>query len=184
MRPEYLRLCVSLALLIGLLGGCSRTDSPDLNAIQQQVAKGEQLFQEKECGKCHFDETGQAMAEKPAPDLTSVFLAMDTAFVKTHLQFTELTDMPKIDLSPDEIMSLTQYVGALHSKAHANADLDHPDAICPICGADVQKSDAEANLLKVSFEGKDYYFECPDCKIVFERDPTWRSQSGYAKANM
>lgn len=163
-----------------LLCACGEKPQSVSGRLQEQIALGEKIFAEKECGKCHGSAAALAPLEKKAPDLTSVFLAMDTLFVKTHLQFTELTQMPPIELSRQEISALTQHVGALHGKANTNPNLNEPDGFCPICGAPVKFADAEANHLKATFQNQDYYFECPDCKVVFDRDPAWRSQSGYA----
>ncbi|MDZ7363259.1 MAG: hypothetical protein ONB46_21450 [candidate division KSB1 bacterium] len=165
-----------------LLCACGEKPREVSGRLQEQIAFGEKIFAEKACGKCHGSAAEPAPLERKAPDLTSVFLAMDTLLVKTHLQFTELSQMPPIELSRQEISALTQYVATLHGKANTNPNLDEADGVCPICGAPVKFSEAEANHLKVTYQNKDYYFECPDCKIVFDRDPAWRSQSGYATA--
>jgi YHS domain-containing protein/mono/diheme cytochrome c family protein len=181
MKTQFSCLLSLATSAVLLLVACSEKPGRVPGDLQKQIALGEKIFAEKECGKCHMAKVKETELAKKAPDLTSVFLAMDTLFVKTHLQFTELTAMPPIELSRHEISALTQYVGSLHGKANMDPSLENPDGVCPICGAPVKFSEAEANHLKVTFQGKDYYFECPDCKIVFEKDPVWRSQSGYAR---
>jgi YHS domain-containing protein len=174
---------VLIMAVTALMCACTETSQrPALRGEQERlIALGEKVFQEKECGKCHPTTSGVVDTTKKAPDLSSVFLAMDTLFVKKHLQFTELSAMPPIPLTPHEINALTQYIGVLHAQAHANPDLQNPDGICPICGAPLKIADAEANHLAVTYQGSKFYFECPDCKVVFERDPAWHSQSGYLR---
>jgi YHS domain-containing protein len=181
MIKQNLGLVIVLISMAVFSLACSEdTQRQDADRVQQ-IAFGEQVFREKECGKCHATtgmETDTVKVEGldvDPPDLSSVFLAMDTLFVKKHLQFTELSAMPSIAMTPHEINALTQYVASLHALANADPDLTEADGKCPVCGAPVHTSKA----LTITYEGKTFYLECPDCKIVFERDPTWHSKSGY-----
>jgi mono/diheme cytochrome c family protein len=185
MGKRYFVPAVLMAGIAFLATTCTETPQRGSSERQRQIALGEKIFQEKECGKCHAT-TGKpteftlvANPETKPPDLSSVFLAMDTLFIKKHLQFTETTKMPPIPLTPHEITALTQYIATLHAQANKDPNLENPDGICPICGAPLAKSEAEANHLMVTYKNAKFHFECPDCKKVFERDPAWHSQSGY-----
>lgn len=159
--------------------GCHKTAGPEMSARQKEIARGEKIFAEKQCSKCHVDAAGLAKAEMPGPELTSVFLAVDTVFIKAHLQFIELSEMPALDLTPEEIGALTQYVASMHVKAKADPQLKHPDGVCPVCGAPLKIADAAAQGLQSHYEGKMYSFECADCKRMFERDAGWYVEKGY-----
>jgi len=179
------RFCVLLAGSIGvcsMLNACGQKDVRIPADLRKNIALGEKIFAEKQCGKCHSTTGDFGRQEQQGPDLSSVFRAMDSLFIKSHLQFTELSAMPPINLTPHEISALTQYIAALHGKTHMDPNLKDPDAICPVSGAPLKKSVAEANHLKVTYKGVDYYFVSPDAKIVFERDPEWHSKSGYLAA--
>jgi YHS domain-containing protein/mono/diheme cytochrome c family protein len=168
-------LSLAAALVIGV--SCKETISPVSGDLQKQIAFGEQVFQAKRCGDCH--QTGEMEDEEKAPNLSSVFLAMDTLYVKAHLQFAEVSAMAPIPLTPHEIGTVTQYIASLHAKANTPANLKNADGRCPVCGAPLLTAESIANHLQSSYKNTTYYFECPDCKIVFERDPAWHSQSGY-----
>ena len=167
---------ISVATIWAVAVSCQSTAELSDNT-QMQIAFGEKVFQEKQCGKCH--QIGNNGHAEQVPNLSSVFLAMDTLFVKAHLQFTEVSAMAPIAMTPHEISAVTQYIASLHAKANTPPDLQNPDGRCPICGAPLKKSEAAANHLESTYNDKLYYFECPDCKVVFQRDPAWHSQSGY-----
>jgi mono/diheme cytochrome c family protein/YHS domain-containing protein len=179
MRKRFFALVVKLMVIAVVILACTETPPRRLADRQREISRGEKVFQEKECAKCHTTSGEFAKADTAAPDLASVFLAMDTLFVRTHLKFTELSKMPPIEMTSYEINALVQYIASLHAKANADPNLKDPDGICPVCGAPLKISEAEANHLVASYAGKKFYFECPDCKVVFERDPAWHSQSGY-----
>lgn len=162
--------------LILLAGACRKKSSPESAVPPQEVTLGEKIFVEKECGKCHTAGEQAADEEMKAPDLASVFLAVDTVFVKSHLKFIELSQMPPIDLKPDEIDALTRYVVSLHAKANTAADLKNPDGKCSVCGAPLNQGQAKAAQLEVIHGDKVYYFECPECKRMFEMNPAWYAQ--------
>ena len=168
-----------VALLLATAWGCRKEIAPIPMDLQKQVVSGERIFARYDCGKCH-----QLMGhntEHRAPDLTSVFLAMDTVFVKAHLQFTAISAMPSLPLTPHEISAVTQYIASLHAEKNTPANLAHPDTRCPVCGAAVERANAVKNSLEAAYRNRFYYFECPDCKALFLRDPDWHSHSGYVR---
>ena len=182
-RTSFITSSTALAVALAMTA-CMKNSADDSagrvpSDLKKQIVLGEKLFAEKKCGECHSTTGEFANTEKQGRDLASVFLAMDTLFVKSHLQFAELTAMPPIAMTPHEISAITQYVGVLHAQANMDKSLKDHDGICPVCGAPLMISEAMANHLKVAYQGTDYYFECPDCKVVFQRDPAWHSQSGY-----
>lgn len=181
MRKQNLILAVMLISVAVLSMACSETPQRQAVDRQQQIALGEKIFQEKECGKCHPIDGSEVEPAKvqglevEPPDLTSVFLAVDSLFIKKHLQFTELTAMPPIEMTRHETNAVAQYVANLHARANTDPELKDADGNCPVCGARLKRS----NALVATYEDKEFYFECPDCKVVFERDPAWHSQSGH-----
>jgi mono/diheme cytochrome c family protein/YHS domain-containing protein len=181
MLKLKISICAGLALMMAAAWGCQKKVEPIPADLQRQITAGESVFYRKDCGKCH-QVNGYGNEHKGA-DLTSVFLAMDTVFVKAHLQFTEVSAMPPIPLTPYEISAVTQYIASLHARMNTPANLRNPDARCPVCGAEVESARAVANSLQATHQGKFYHFECPDCKAIFLRDPTWHSHSGYVRGN-
>jgi YHS domain-containing protein len=178
MKKYHLILAVVSSIII-LAIACQDKPAPADSALQKEIALGEKIFVEKECGKCHNGSDSVMAAEMKAPDLTSAFLANDTIFVKAHLQFIELTSMPPMDLTPDETRLLAKYVAHLHAKSKTDPNLKNPDDKCPVCGAPLKISQAQAEALQVTHTGKTYYFDCADCKRMFERDASWYVQHGY-----
>lgn len=167
-----------MALILAAMYGCNRELAPIPADLQRQIAMGESVFHRNDCGKCHRV-SGYGNGEQ-APDLSSVFLAMDTVFIKAHLQFTEMSSMPPIPLKPHEISAVTQYIASLHAQRNTPAQRN-PDTRCPVCGAPVETAQAVAHSLEASYKGNFFYFECPDCKAIFLRDPDWHSHSGYVR---
>ncbi len=179
MKRSSLIVFAAACGMILLALACSKGPSPESAATQQEITLGEKIFVEKECGKCHTTDDQSVEKEMKAPDLASVFLAVDTVFVKSHLKFIELSQMPSINLTPDEIGALTRYVASLHAKANAASVLKNPDGKCSVCGASLNADQAKAAQLQVSHGDKAYYFECPDCKRMFEMNPAWYAQQVY-----
>jgi YHS domain-containing protein len=159
-----------------------KTVAPVPEELQKQIALGESIFYQKDCGKCHL-ESGDEQENK-GPALTSVYLAEDTLLAKYRLYHFEPSKMPPIPLTHQEISALTQYLASLHAKAYTPANLTVVDARCPVCGAALEKAAAIKNSLEASHDGKFFYFECPDCKEIFLRDPGRYSKSGYARAGL
>jgi mono/diheme cytochrome c family protein/YHS domain-containing protein len=170
---------MGMALVLAMSWGCKKRIEPIPVDLQRQIAAGESVFYRHDCGKCH--QVDGYSNEHKGPDLTSVFLAMDTVFIKAHLQFTEISAMPQIPLTPHQISAVTQYIASLHAQKNTPANLLNPDTRCPVCGAEVESAGARTNSLEVSHKGKFYHFECPDCKAIFLRDPDWHSHSGYVR---
>lgn len=154
--------------------------APVPEELQKQIALGESIFYQKDCGKCH-SLYGSAQ-DATGPELTAAHLAEDSLLAKYQLYHFESSEMPPIPLTHQEISALTQYIASLHAKAYTPATLN-PDARCPVCGAEVEKAAAIKNSLEASHGGKFFYFECPDCKEIFLRDPGRYSKSGYVRGN-
>jgi mono/diheme cytochrome c family protein/YHS domain-containing protein len=182
MKNSSLILFGAACGIILLAIACGKRSGPESGAPQKEMTLGEKIFAEKECGKCHT--TGDQTVEKEmkAPDLASVFLAVDTVFVKSHLRFIELSQMPSINLTPEEIDALTHYVASLHAKAKTDPNLEKPDGRCPVCGALLKIEQAKTAQLQASHADKVYNFECADCKRMFEMNPDWYAQHGYVAA--
>jgi YHS domain-containing protein len=51
----------------------------------------------------------------------------------------------------------------------ASADADDPTAIDPVCGMDVDPTEASAE--KTQHDGTTYYFCSPECRREFENSP-------------
>jgi YHS domain-containing protein/mono/diheme cytochrome c family protein len=179
MKSSSLILFAAACAMILTAAACRKGSSPESVALRAKATLGEKIFVEKECGKCHIGGDSAATPEMSAPDLTSVFLASDTVFVKAHLRFSELSKMPPITLTPEEIGALTQYIASLHARAKGDSHLRNPDGLCPVCGASLKVDQARAGQLEASHDGKAYYFECADCKRVFEMNADWYVQHGY-----
>ena len=177
-KPHLIWLAVLCSMAM-LAFTCQEKPASVPSALQKEIALGEKIFVEKECGKCHLTGASAVAPEMKAPDLTSAFLANDTIFVKAHLQFIELSSMPPLDLTPPEIRLLSKYVAHLHAKTKTDPHLKNPDATCPVCGVPLQISKAATGDLQAAVDGKNYYFDCADCKRLFERDTNWYVQHGY-----
>lgn len=174
----------SLGLMVILAIGwaCEKKNlAPVPEELQQQIALGERLFYQKDCGKCHSMHGTPENAK--GSELTAVHLAEDSLLAKYRLYHFESSEMPPIPLTHQEISALTQYIASLHAKAYTPASLTKRDARCPVCGAEVEKATAIKNSLEASHSGKFFYFECPDCKEIFLRNPGRYSKSGYVRGN-
>jgi YHS domain-containing protein len=57
--------------------------------------------------------------------------------------------------------------------------LKNADGKCSVCGAPLNTDRAKSAQLQASHGDKAYYFECPDCKRMFEMNPAWYAQQGY-----
>lgn len=178
---------IGLIVILASSLACEKKNlAPLPEDLQKQIALGGSLFYKKDCVKCHGVEghgvEAQATDSTTAPRLTSVYLVADTLIIKYQVSHLRGSKMPKIDLTPQEISAVTQYVASLHAKANTPANQTEFDARCPVCGATLQKAAAAKNSLETSHNGKFFYFECPDCKRFFLSDPDWYSKSGYARA--
>jgi YHS domain-containing protein len=181
MKKYHIVWLVAVSSVIIVAFTCQEKPTPVLTALQKELALGERIFAEKQCGKCHVGTNGASTvpAEMKAPELTSAFLANDTVFVKAHLQFIELSNMPPLDLTSEETNALAKYVATLHARAKTDPQLKDPDAVCPVCGAPLKISKAQAENLQAVYSDKTYYFDCADCKRLFDRDARWYEQHGF-----
>ena len=179
MKKQHLIGLAALSCVAVFAFTCQKQSTALPQALQKEIARGEKIFAEKQCGKCHTNGSSAVAAEMQAPDLTSAFLANDTIFVKAHLRFIELSSMPRLDLTPAEIKALTQYVAHLHAQVKTDPLLKNPDGVCPVCGARLQVSKAQAAGFAMAVYGKNYYFDCADCQRLFERDTNWYVEHGH-----
>lgn len=182
MRFLKVVIVPSWALMLWLGAGCKSGDDhlPSPGYLAEQVALGEQIFLREDCGACHSIAHGGE--EFQGGELSALMLAMDTLYVKKHLQTLEdSTLMPPIPLTPQEISAVTQYIASLHGKANTPVNLKNLDDICPVCGAPLSTTVARKTNLWAQHGDKTFYFECPDCRTAFLRDPKRFSKSGYLK---
>ena len=179
MKKHHLILLAALISVAIFTFVCQNQPAPSPSALQKEIALGEKIFTEKQCGKCHTNGISTVAAEMKAPDLTSAFLANDTIFVKAHLRFIELSRMPPLDLTAPEIEALAKYVAHLHAKTKTDPQLKNPDGACPVCGAPLKLARAQAEALQTTLADQTYSFDCADCKHLFERDASWYVQHGY-----
>ncbi len=178
---KYHLIGLAAVISAAILGSaCQKKSAPISSARQEEISLGEKLFIQKDCGKCHTTAESTAQPKMKAPDLTSAFLANDTAFVKAHLQLVELSNMPPLDLTPSDIKALAKYVAHLHAKSKTDPNLKNPDGKCPVCGALLQVAQAKTGDLQVTYADKTYSFDCADCKHMFEKDTNWYVQHGYS----
>lgn len=167
---EYFSSLLFCLMLILALA-CGQSKVPQSEPFSQMALRGKQVFEENECGKCHYIGEGEVAAEMEAPDLTHAFLANDSMFVQAHLKFVEKSNMPPISLTEKEIHQVSRYIGELHAAKYPTVSLDKADAMCPVCYAPVSIAQAKQNNLEVNFRDNKYYFECEDCLQTFRAAP-------------
>jgi mono/diheme cytochrome c family protein len=134
------------------------------------LVRGEKIFKEKECGSCHTSEPG---AKMPAPDLTTVFTAIDTTFIKVHLRFQQETAMPPIALTAKQTEDVARYISHLHAERFQKVKDKQADGKCPVCGALLKINEAASDSLQSRYNDRLYYFECKSCKEAFDKNPGW-----------
>ncbi len=169
MRRKQSLIVILLTLIGSILVGCVQSKQSESENFSELALRGKQIFEAKECGKCHY--IGDEKVESEAPDLTDPFIANDSLFVQTHLKFVGLTKMPPIELTSREIDLLSFYVAELHRAKHPTVSEADADARCPVCYAPVSIAQAKANKLTGTFLGQKYYFECEDCLQLFRKYP-------------
>lgn len=167
LHPRFLMLlCVLTVAPVGLSQAQTRKSTTEKSAL----AKGEKIFKDKSCASCH---TTAPTAMMKAPDLTTVFTALDTTFIKVHLRFQEETAMPSIALGPKQIEDLSRYISNLHAKKFQKVRDEQADGKCPVCGALLKISDAAKDGLQSRHNDRLYYFECQSCRVAFDKNPSW-----------
>lgn len=144
----------------------SRKKSADLTPLE----RGEKIFKEKLCASCH---TTSPSAKMKSPDLTTVYTAFDTTFIKVHLRFQQETAMPPIELNPKQTEDLARYISHLHAEKNQKVKDNQADGKCPVCGALLKISDANTDSLLTRYNERLYYFECKSCKEAFDKNPSW-----------
>lgn len=162
---------ILLCLMLILAMACGQSQDSRSEPFSQMAIKGKQVFEENECGKCHYVGEREAAAEMAAPDLTHAFLANDSMFVQVHLKFVERSEMPPIALTEEEIHQVSRYIGELHAAKYPTVPLDQADAMCPVCYAPVSTEQAKQSKLEAKFLGNKYYFECEECLQTFRAAP-------------
>lgn len=167
------------ALILLFFVGCNAgsDDLPvDASKLSGPALKGKNIFDNKNCQRCHT--LGKSMMtvvqqgkEVIVPDLTNPFIATDSSYVRTHLQFVEETDMPVVKLNNEEIRLVSRFVAELHAATHGIELAENADATCPVCGAKVSAEKAKNAGLWFSYLDETYYFECEECKSLFSDQP-------------
>jgi mono/diheme cytochrome c family protein len=166
---KYLARFLMLACIIMLAqDGAAQPRKRSVNLTPLQ--RGEKIFKEKQCGSCH---TTSPSAKMKSPDLTTVFTAVDTTFIKVHLRFQQETAMPAIDLTAKQIDDLARYVSHLHAEKFQKVNAKEADGKCPVCGALLKTSAVTAESLVSRYNDRLYYFECKSCKEAFDKNSSW-----------
>jgi YHS domain-containing protein len=163
-------LSVTVILLSGLMlyTSCDTTGDKKQYQFSEQALAGKTVFQNKGCANCHkMDDPANTLA----PLLNHPLIAGDTVFVQAHLELTELSMMPPVDLTQKEIQAVSNYIAELHRASQPLADLKNADTKCPVCSAPVSKVEAGAKKLTLTFGDETYYFECGECLTTFESVP-------------
>jgi len=166
---KYLARFIMLACIF-MLAQDGATQPRKKSANLTPLQRGEKIFKEKLCASCH---TTSSIAKMQAPDLTSVYTAFDTTFIKVHLRFQQETAMPPIDLNPKQIDDVARYVSHLHAEKHQKVADKQADGKCPVCGALLKVSDSTTENLLTRYNERLYYFECKSCKEAFDKNPGW-----------
>ncbi len=165
LRIIFIVSCISSCFIFA---GCTEANKSSAKNFQQLAETGKQIFQENQCSKCHNDSTSQ---NPFLPDLKRPFLAGNQVLVNLHLTNVEISLMPEIDLSQEEIDALSVYIATLHASVQKTVSADEADTRCPVCYAPVSIEAAKAASLVYTFSGKEFYFECQDCLELFKKIP-------------
>ena len=163
-----IRMAVVCAIFLLMLGCEKKTENIADGHFSELALEGKALFAAEKCGVCHKMNTER---HRDAPDLTHPFLANDSMFVQTHLQFVERSEMPPIDLSGDQIRALAAYIAELHVAMQPEIPEALVDAQCPVCKAPVSTTRAKEAGLTATYFDKTYYFECKKCMGAFRHVP-------------
>ncbi len=149
--------------------GCAADKVPHDEQFTAMASKGKAVFEERECGKCHY--TGDEEVSSDAPDLLNPFMAGDSLFVSAHLKFLDESTMPALAMSDEEIRAVSHYVAQLHAARQPRISPKKADARCPVCRAAVSTETAAAKKLVYKYLGKYHYFECEACLKTFKSAP-------------
>ena len=170
---------ILFAAILFFSAGCeiASEDLPiDVSTLSETALKGKKIFDDKKCKKCHT--LGKSMMtvvkqgkEVIIPDLTNPFIATDSSYVKTHLQYVEETDMPSIRLNNKEIDLVSHFVAELHKATHGQEFIKGAEKTCPVCEANVSSTTTKEAGLWFSYLDETYYFECDECKRLFSEQP-------------
>ncbi len=105
------------------------TVGDDEEALNEQVALGEELFAERGCNACHVV---NGEGGKLGPDLTRAGFMLQTQFIFRWIlnpqAFKPKTRMPNLDLNQEDALAISLYVSTLKSTAtEAGGDMDGGD---------------------------------------------------------
>ncbi len=151
-----------------IFSGCTEANKSAATDFQKLAVTGKQLFKKHQCSKCHNDSTS---VNQFVPDLNRPFLAGNQVLVDLHLNNVDISFMPEVELTKQEINALSFYISTLHAAVQNTVSEDEADARCPVCYAPVSTANAKAAGLVYTFSDKEFYFECPDCLELFKKIP-------------
>ena len=138
-------------------------------SLSTTAQAGKEIFVAKECNQCHY--VGDEEVASEAPDLLDPFLANDSLFVRTHLRFVELSKMPAVELTEQEIQAVSRYVAEMHRAKYPTVSREDADVICPVCYAPVSSKVAKQADLEFIYLKDRFYFECEHCLAAFRKAP-------------
>jgi len=157
-------------LFLAWLGAGESQAQRKKEVAAKMFAAGEKIYKEKNCAGCH---TSSTTAQMKAPELATVYTALDTTFIKVHLRFQQETAMPPIYLNAKQVDDLSRYVSHLHAEKFQKVRDKDADAVCSVCSARLKMSEALSDGLQTRYNDRLYYFECKLCKEAFDKNPAW-----------
>ena len=164
-------LTLRIIFIVGfslILFGCTEANKPSETDFQQLAETGQQVFRQNHCSRCHNDTTS---LNQFVPDLKRPFLAGNEVLVDLHLNNVDISLMPEVELTKEEINALSFYISTLHASGQTTVAEEDADARCPVCFAPVSTEAAKAASMVYMFSGKEFYFECQDCLELFKKIP-------------
>lgn len=165
LRIIFIVSCISSFFIFA---GCTEANKSAAKDFRQLAKTGKQIFAQHKCSKCHNDSTSEKAF---VPDLKRPFLAGNQILVDLHLNNTDISFMPEVELTQEEIYALSIYIATLHAAGQKTVSMDEADGRCPVCFAPVSFEAAKAASLVYTFSDKEYYFECQDCLELFKKIP-------------
>mgnify|MGYP003393710342 CR=1 FL=1 len=119
-KPQYSR--ASEKVFHGLMESLA----PDEAAFEEQVALGEEVFQERGCIGCHVvNGKGGTLG----PDLSKAGSMLQTQFIFRWVlnpqAFKAKTRMPNLDLNEEDAFAVSLYVSTLKEEALADTNAEH-----------------------------------------------------------
>ncbi len=130
MKPQKYLFAVFMSIAFITFMGCVQSKKSVEANFSELALQGKQVFEEKQCSKCHY--IGDEKVESEAPNLTHPFIANDSLFVQTHLKYVEEPKMPPLELTSKEIHLLSFFVAELHRAKFPTVSEAEADARCPV----------------------------------------------------